>query len=501
MMKADGKKTLMYECGYTDDILNSIKEVFDKNYIQCSDFAQQFKGSSIEQTCILIADFVCRNIRYKADPNGQQWIKTPARLIKDGVGDCKSYSILICSILQCLGIDNGFRFAGYTDYQDYTHVYPVAYDSFGNEYIIDCVAIQQNKADLFQEVEYKKKKEIMNSTRISCLSGLGNSSLSEQRIVSFSKNDTIPQITVKCFKYASFADKAMETTANFLTWIVDTYKTKRDLLICAKVFSMYFDGRPGLETMKYYCREFINGQTNPNSPYQITTAQSINPAIEAWFNKNITNYCDKSYYIDVTSTIDKIIEMSVAGLYLFAEDKYLNEKQKVKKENENFLFDRVCDNTGITNGACKLIIYGAIVEKYGMTPTQLLKVLFPKQNFGKSYTAFIGGEVSWNPYDGTMFGSGNSGYKFDENGNIIQSPSGNKTQSKTESKDIWGRLDNCISSISKTILSFIQGIKGSKITDIAPYQGDYNSGLSLTSILPFAVLGIGAYFLIKKSKK
>lgn len=484
-MKADGKKTLMYECGYTDDIVNGIKEVFDKTFSQCYDICKTFESGSIQQTCRLISDFVCSNIKYKADISGEQWIKTPARLLSDGVGDCKSYSILICSILTCLGIDNCFRFAAYNDYSDFTHVYPVAFGNDGKEYVVDCVAIQQMKADLFGEVKYFKKKDIMNSTRISCLSGF------EDEKVIFSKNDSIPVITAKCFKFASLADEAMRNTADFLLWIVDNFTEKRELEVCAKVFAMYFDGVAGLDRMKQMCKAYVAAGDNPNSPYQISeSVKSKELSIVEWFNQNITNYAGVCIGVNVTDTINEIIRLSVVGLYLMSEDKYLNKTQRIKKENEKIFFQTLCENTGITIGACKLVIYGSIVWQYGMTPTQLLKKLFPKQDFGYSYSALIAGcGIGEIIYEGQKVTS------YDEFGNLT---SGN-SNSKSFDTSGWSKM---ISSLGEAVSKIVGSFKGGYVTNIAPYQGDSSSiGFDFWSLLPFVGVGVVAIMVLKKKKK
>jgi hypothetical protein len=64
-----------------------------------------------------------------------QWIKTPARLLADRVGDCKSFTIFVISVLERLNVKYKIRFTSYDpDDPTPTHVYPIAL--LGNEEII-----------------------------------------------------------------------------------------------------------------------------------------------------------------------------------------------------------------------------------------------------------------------------------------------------------------------------------------------------------------------------
>jgi hypothetical protein len=70
-----------------------------------------------------IAGFVQKNIVYKEDGLIEQKIQTPYALLTSGVGDCKSFALLIAAFLTAVNIPNGFRFAQYPGNNDFTHVY------------------------------------------------------------------------------------------------------------------------------------------------------------------------------------------------------------------------------------------------------------------------------------------------------------------------------------------------------------------------------------------
>lgn len=474
-MRSNGNKTILNPKGYTKDIVKSVVDVFKKTHSQAAEFTPIFNGGSVREICENIVCFILDNIKYKVDPVGEQWIKTPFRFIDDGVGDCKSYSIFVCSVLTELGIENGFRFASYSN-GDFTHVYSVAFDEVGNEIVVDCVAIQQHKAGLFEEVKYKKQKTIMNNTtKISMLSGV--SETEEIKEIVFSANDTMAQITAKCFLYATIGTKQMLNTGLFLQWITDTYKSKQDLEICAYVFQMYFDGAPGLVTMKSYCKQFVEDKANPNSPYQVSKIQINEPEVFEWFNKNIVGYYNLTYKKDCAAVANEIIKCAELGLYLFVEDKYLNKTQILKKNNQKVFFESLIANTGISWVACKCLLYGAIKQKYNCTPNKLLSILFDS-DFGQfSYTDFISGVVS--VYDSTQ----------DPNATGI-----NKNK-------VWNNIGDIAKGVQK-IFTDIFGIVKGGTNNITPYYTDVTTGSgSMVGIAVVGLVVLGGAFLLKNKKK
>lgn len=185
MPKAQRTQKIEKLNGFTGDIIDSVISCYNDTKEQTKDFAQDFIRNSDYDTCKAIAEFVYKTINYKEDPVGKQWIKTPARFIEDREGDCKSYSIFICSCLANLGIEHAFRFVCYKG-NDYTHVYVVAYIN-GEELPIDVVAMQLKNADFGTEIKYKKKQD-MRGTTISRLSGIGNAEPNESGYVFYTSN-------------------------------------------------------------------------------------------------------------------------------------------------------------------------------------------------------------------------------------------------------------------------------------------------------------------------
>ena len=167
-MRADYKNTIKKLSGNTADIVSVVMETYNKDWKQVSGLAQEFKDSSARNTCKNIFDFIVKNVRYKEDPAGVQWVKTPARLLADGVGDCKSMSIFSASCLRVLGIDHFFRFVSFNRKKEATHVYVIAISEYGEKIILDPVVrpVQFNK-----EEKYTYKSD-MRGTDIYYLSGI-----------------------------------------------------------------------------------------------------------------------------------------------------------------------------------------------------------------------------------------------------------------------------------------------------------------------------------------
>ena len=153
---AKHKTRLITSRGYTMDIVQAVIDVYDKSrHTIPQELVALCECDSEEESCYSIAQWVDDNISYKRDPDGEQWIKQPARLIADMEGDCKSFSILICAFLSEIGIPNKFRFVSYKG-ADYTHVYPVAVIN-EREFPLDVVALKQKGVPIGQELNYKKK--------------------------------------------------------------------------------------------------------------------------------------------------------------------------------------------------------------------------------------------------------------------------------------------------------------------------------------------------------
>ena len=193
--QAEHKDTIINRQGKTKDIMQAVVDCYNSDYAQVQELADNLPGNDTLSRCRAVFDFVDKNIKYQIDPLQKQWIRTPARLWSDGEGDCKSFSIFICSCLRCMGIPHLFRFAAYEGNSDPTHVYAVAIDESGKESIVDPVYRDENgKAVFNKECPYTKKIDMKGTTEISRLSGPGIGYFTETEMIEIEGKEYLPRV-------------------------------------------------------------------------------------------------------------------------------------------------------------------------------------------------------------------------------------------------------------------------------------------------------------------
>lgn len=193
--QAEHKDTIINRQGKTKDIMQAVVDCYNSDYAQVQELADNLPGNDTLSRCRAVFDFVDKNIKYQIDPLQKQWIRTPARLWSDGEGDCKSFSIFICSCLRCMGIPHLFRFSAYEGNSDPTHVYAVAIDESGKEIIVDPVYRDENgKAVFNKECPYTKKIDMKGTTEISRLSGPGIGYFTETEMIEIQGKEYLPRV-------------------------------------------------------------------------------------------------------------------------------------------------------------------------------------------------------------------------------------------------------------------------------------------------------------------
>lgn len=137
VMQADFRRLITHPYGNTGDIMTEMRETYRLYKLQPVGFERQFYRPTELETCRAVWEYVRGNIFYILDPPGQQDVKTPARTVADRFGDCKSYSVLIRSLLYCLNIESQFRFVAWYPGEKFKHVYVVALARNGKQYALD----------------------------------------------------------------------------------------------------------------------------------------------------------------------------------------------------------------------------------------------------------------------------------------------------------------------------------------------------------------------------
>lgn len=164
-MISDGKNRFMMS-GMNKDIVECWRKCYEEFKDQPYDLVAEIQGIgaalSVDRKCQEIFGYMVSNTHYRLDNEGEQLIKSPARLLADGCGDCKSYTMFIASCLHCLGIPCKVRFVNFDGGSQYTHVYPVAIDERGNEIVMDACELDTDGTPLYDYARpYMRKKEIV----------------------------------------------------------------------------------------------------------------------------------------------------------------------------------------------------------------------------------------------------------------------------------------------------------------------------------------------------
>jgi len=171
--RAAGKSVLLTKGGNTGDIINVILDVIPDVKRQTKGFATGFTPTKAGMQKLW--SWVRTNIRYEEDPLGVQWVREPARLWHDKVGDCKSFTVFIVSVLENIGLDYRVRFSNteIPDSKIVNHVYPIAILPDGSEVIVDAVYPFFNAQKRFHFAKDYTMSDIYR------LSGIGSAQIEE----------------------------------------------------------------------------------------------------------------------------------------------------------------------------------------------------------------------------------------------------------------------------------------------------------------------------------
>ena len=490
--KSDNKTTLITNNGYTDDIIKAVISVFNENWAQLSDFAKQFKGVNIRETANNIATYVVDNFNYVIDPNGEQWIRTPARLLSDREADCKSFSIFVCSCLSCLGIENGFRFVSYTNDLQLTHVYTVAEDEDGLEFIIDTVAQKQKGLPIFEEVKYKYKRDIMNTTRISKLSGFGDIDFDFVSGLNVNSATNSADLYIKSMMLKAILTRDQNTLDWLMVanWLLNSFSSERDLDLCSYLFAKYYSENIGSSINDVTIANTIKEKVRNYGLEQIEFEQTESYIItKNWFDRNITGQANLLLDSNLIDTINQLKDNAFNFLYLFADDRDLSYLQRDKKKNQYTLLQIVLQNTNITIETAKAIIFDSYIINYQCTPQMILNYWYPKIKVLDFVTTIGFGAIDF----------ADDSINKDDLDRLFNETVNNKTNKN----NIGDKINGWVNSAVDSFVKLWQTITGTRATNnpITPTQYDYQSeSLTDSPFFWIAIVG-GGYLIYKKSKK
>jgi hypothetical protein len=165
----ENKKNIIVEDQSTGDIIKAIIDTHPKYKDDYKKLSVYFKGSNEIKSCDKIWNFLKKNIRYIVESENKQYVRSPAAILKQGVSDCKCYSLFAGGIADALGMKFCYRFASYNDYNKQPgHVFVVINPGTYNEIWIDPVLSYFNyKKPYYYKIDKKPKMAIYS------ISGIG----------------------------------------------------------------------------------------------------------------------------------------------------------------------------------------------------------------------------------------------------------------------------------------------------------------------------------------
>ncbi len=186
LVKPHRKARKLYKKNYrTKDIVEVVLEVERTDRDDTVELAKKFAPTyeGLRSLFYWCAD----HFQYDEDPPGRQWIQTPSYLYHTGVGDCKSFTVFISSVLHNMGLSRILAFSHYSRLpSDWKHVYPIAILPGGQRVPLDLAYYKQEGGIVGTEKKFRKKIEYIVNTKQG-LYKLGTTVPGQQR--------QIPQVT------------------------------------------------------------------------------------------------------------------------------------------------------------------------------------------------------------------------------------------------------------------------------------------------------------------
>lgn len=121
------------------DTIPAIIRIIKENHKEVKKLSEKLSHTNDQQCFINIWQWVRKNIKYQNDQYGKEQLRRPQRTVKEQKGDCDDMTILISSILLNLNYKHELIIAAYKSPDQWQHIYPVAYSTEGQRYVIDCV--------------------------------------------------------------------------------------------------------------------------------------------------------------------------------------------------------------------------------------------------------------------------------------------------------------------------------------------------------------------------
>ena len=151
-----------------NDIISGMLNTHDRYKSEYDKIYKYFEGTTIEQTCRNIWNFLKQNVPYGIESENYQYLKSPSSILNTKNSDCKSYCLFSGGLMSALqrntgaDIDVTFMYASYDPF-DNTPEHTFCVVKEGNkEYWIDPVLNKFNqRKEPYSYINKKLKKDNM----------------------------------------------------------------------------------------------------------------------------------------------------------------------------------------------------------------------------------------------------------------------------------------------------------------------------------------------------
>jgi len=151
-----------------NDIISGMLNTHDRYKSEYDKIYKYFEGTTIEQTCRNIWNFLKQNVPYGIESENYQFLKSPSSVLNTKSSDCKSYALFSAGCMSALQRNTGadidvlFRYASYDPFDNTPeHTFCVVKDG-NKEYWIDPVLNKFNqRKEPYSYINKKLKKDNM----------------------------------------------------------------------------------------------------------------------------------------------------------------------------------------------------------------------------------------------------------------------------------------------------------------------------------------------------
>jgi len=169
VLVTNGGRQTIVDDHQLSDIVKGIVKYHKRHRPQYDKIAHQFWQGDARRTAQTLFNFQKRYVKNVTEGAQRQTIKSPGRILADGVGDCKHYSSFINGVCDSLSrqgypIKALYRFTADRPGEPVHHVFSVVSDKSGHDYWVDPVLGEFNRRPKFHNVTDIDMLEYLSGT-------------------------------------------------------------------------------------------------------------------------------------------------------------------------------------------------------------------------------------------------------------------------------------------------------------------------------------------------